>query len=259
VASLYATVSCDFFYNNVMFDALENVTEKRIGFGTFSRESSLVSDITCSWYTAQEYEMLSDAYFRVAVYCTTIATFVGAFNFLYGLFMWCGHFSRGSIIYIVGIYFMCIVCASASQFVYLTKTCNINDCNTLPDGTSGSTCFESRCTPGKGALSSYFAILFWLICILCLIRLIRIEQRKSGTINELEADHGDGVEVKVSNEKRKTVLDHINIERMETEESFETVLSCDEECAVPVSPVEYTRRQKWTKRMQLDFMRQYEC
>lgn len=263
VAALYATVSCDFFSNNVIFDALENDTEKRIGFGTFSRESSSVSDVTCSLYTTQDYEMLSDAYFKVAVYCTSIATSVGAFNFLYSLFMWCGHFSRGSIIYKVGIYFVCIICASASQFVYLTKTCNINDCNTLPDGTSGSTCFESRCTPGKGALSSYFAIVFWLICVVCLIRLIRIEQRKSGTINELEAnhipDHGDCVEVKVSNDKCKTVLHHINIERMETEESFETVLSCDEECADPVSPVEYTRRQKWTKRMQRDFMRQYEC
>lgn len=220
-------MSCEFFYNDLMFNVLENDTKKRIGFGIFSRESSLVSDDTCNSYTEQDYEMLSDGYFRVAVYCTTVATFVGAFNFLYSLFMWCGYFSHGSIIYKVGIYFACIICASASQFVYMTKTCNIHDCNTLPDGTNGSSCFKSQCTIGKGALSSCFAIFFWVICILGLVRLMRIEKHKSSA--EHGHDHGEGTGVTVTKEKQKTISNSIRIERMETEESFETVLSSDEE------------------------------
>lgn len=243
VASLYATVSCEFFYNNLMLDALEDDTKKRIGFGTFSRQSSMASDDTCSLYTAQDYEILSDGYFKVAVYCSTIATFVGAFNFLYSLFMWCGYFSSGSIMYKVVIYIACIICASASQVMYLTKTCNIHDCNILPDGTSGSTCNESQCTPGKGALSSCFAIFFWLICVIGLIRIMKIEKSKSGTSNNHREDNG----VKVSKDTSKEVLNNMHIERMETEESFETVLSDDEECVLSNSSVKCTRKQNRIK------------
>jgi hypothetical protein len=56
---------------------------------------------------------------------------------------------------------------------------------------------------------------------------MRIEKHKSSA--EHGHDHGEGTGVTVTKEKQKTISNSIRIERMETEESFETALSSDEE------------------------------
>jgi hypothetical protein len=56
---------------------------------------------------------------------------------------------------------------------------------------------------------------------------MRIEKHKSTA--EHGHDRGEGTGVTVTKEKQKTISNGKRIERMETEESFETVLSSDEE------------------------------
>jgi hypothetical protein len=72
---------------------------------------------------------------------------------------------------------------------------------------------------------------------------MKIEKSKSGTSNNHREDNG----VKVSKDTSKEVLNNMHIERMETEESFETVLSDDEECVLSNSSVKCTRKQNRIK------------
>lgn len=245
VASLYAALSCEFVYNNFDFEKAENGTKSVVGFGVYYREGFYESDHVCSSYSSLESESVFDAYFKVTVYAITFATFAGAFNFIYSVSMWFVYFGYTSLIYKVGVYCLCITCGIISQLVYLSNTCNMDECNILPNGSTGSLCFKSNCTLGKGGISIIFAIILWIVCIMASMRLIK--KKKDKKESYVTNDHGSDTEI-----ANHVYMDDIRIKQMENNESFETILYTDEDSTKDTLP-EKERKQNWLRQMYKDF------
>jgi hypothetical protein len=172
--AVYTILTCEFIQTQQTYDGFEPTnTKTQFSVGLYSRESPVLNDHSCVWFDEDDFEILYDAHFFLAVAGNSISGAIGLLNLLFSLFMWFCPCStrRWSIVVQTSFYFFCFLCACFSQAIYWAEACKEDKCNVEPDGSVGSLCFQSTCSVDKGSILSGFAACFWLLASILTYRL----------------------------------------------------------------------------------------